>query len=173
MSYGMQYAGGRPIPGGSGTRPIPGGFGSASGGLADLGGGTSNARALERVIRPFEHERVLALRARRKAREEDQSDDSLIRWGRPSEHGSATQSAEDDRRGFSIAKSNPTQDPQDPNDLPRVYSEISRETETVRVRNPENAEQYVDVARIKSILFRGPDGRSVRFDLTPPAGEVV
>lgn len=152
MSYGIQYVG-----------------------RTQSRGGTLRADsvAFERLVRPFESERILALRARRKAREEDTSDDSLIRWGRPSEYGTPTQTKEESRGGVRIVNSNPKKDPTDPNKPPRVYTEIERTTETVRVRNPSDSSQYVDVARIKSILFRAPDGSDVRFDLKPPPGEVV
>jgi hypothetical protein len=152
MSYGMQYSGGGPA-----SKP----------GLlrADV--------ALETIFRPWiPGDRILAIRARRKAQEEDTTDDSLIRWGRPSEYGSPTQTKEESRSGVRIVNSNPKKDP-DANKPPRVYTEIERETETVRVTNPSDATQYVDVQRIKSILFRGPDGIDVRFNLNPPPGTPV
>ena len=37
------------------------------------------------------------------------------------------------------------------------YTETERTTETVRVSNPEDAEQYVDVERILTITFQGPN----------------
>lgn len=154
MSYGMQYAGGPP---------------SSKAGLLRADGLVT----LEKMVRPFESERILALRARRKAREEDNTDDSLIRWGRPSEYGSPTQTRDETRTGVRIVNSNPKKDPAQPDRPPRVYTEIERTTETVRVTNPSDSTQYVDVARITSILFRGPDGIDVRFDLKPPPGTPV
>jgi hypothetical protein len=147
---------------------------STTGGSSGASGGFTlnrNSRAvfIEQVVRPNESPRILALRARRKAREEDRSDDSLIRWGRPSEYGNKDES----RGGVSIANSNPKKDPQQQPRRERIYTEVERTTETVRVRNPQDANQYVDVARIKSIRFRGPDGTVSRFDLKPPGGEVV
>jgi hypothetical protein len=47
----------------------------------------------------------------------------------------------------------------------RQYSEISRETETIRVENPDDEEQYVMVERINTIDFSSPDGSTVRFIL--------
>jgi hypothetical protein len=128
--------------------------------------------SIEKIVRFAESPRILALRARRKAREEDQSDDSLIRWGRPSEYGTPTQSKEESRGGVRIVNSTPKKDPEEQK-AERVYTEIERTTEKVRVRNPSDSTQYVDVARIKSIRFQGPDGVRVRFDLKPPPGEVV
>ena len=37
------------------------------------------------------------------------------------------------------------------------YTETERTTETVRVENPNDAEQYVNVARILTITFQGPN----------------
>lgn len=48
---------------------------------------------------------------------------------------------------------------------PLVYNEESRVVETIRVENPDDSEQYVDVERITSIVFRGGDGRRHQFNL--------
>lgn len=48
---------------------------------------------------------------------------------------------------------------------PRVYAEVERTVTVVRVENPEDSEQYVDVERIETITFRGPDGQNVKFVL--------
>jgi hypothetical protein len=175
----------------SGTTGWSSGWGSTtttSGGSSSSSGGSYTARgrpggatgagiradrvSLEKIVRFAESPRILALRARRTAREEDQSDDSLIRWGRPSEYGTETQTPEESRGGVAIVNSNPKKNPEQQK-RERVYTEIDRTTETVRVRNPDDSTQYVDVARIKSIRFQGPDGVHVRFDLKPPKGEVV
>ena len=151
MSYGMQYAG------------------SPSKGVAGI---RADAAALERAVRPFTSERILALRARRLAREEDQTDDSIFRWGRPFSPGSAAQTPEEDKRGFQIVNPKPNKDPNEEKPV-LVYTEVVRVTDTVRVKNPQDAQQYVDVERIKSITFRGPDGVDRRFDLNPPPGTPV
>jgi hypothetical protein len=151
MSYGM-ISYGSPMKGGAGIR--------------------ADRVSLEKIVRFAESPRILALRARRKAREEDRSDDSLIRWGRPSDYGTETQTPEESRGGVVIVNSTPKKDPEQQK-RERVYTEIDRTTETVRVRNPSDSTQYVDVARIKSIRFQGPDGVISRFDLKPPRGEVV
>lgn len=39
-----------------------------------------------------------------------------------------------------------------------TWDEVFRGTETVRVTNPEDSEQYVDVERVTGITFRRPDG---------------
>jgi hypothetical protein len=58
----------------------------------------------------------------------------------------------------------PKDDKQD-SERVRVYSEIRRETEEVRVENPDDEDQYVMVERIKSIDFSTPDGWTARFVL--------
>lgn len=45
-----------------------------------------------------------------------------------------------------------------------TWTETQRETTTVRVENPEDSEQYVDVDRIDSVTLVGPDGQ-VRRDV--------
>jgi hypothetical protein len=151
MSYGM-ISYGSPMKGAAGVR--------------------ADRVSLEKIVRFAESPRILALRARRTAREEDRSDDSLIRWGRPSEYGTPTQTPEESRGGVTIVNSTPKKDPQqDKREL--LYEEIERTTQKVRVRNPADRDQYVDVARITSILFQGPDGRRHRFNCKPPPGEVV
>lgn len=47
---------------------------------------------------------------------------------------------------------------------PILYHEIAREVSVVRIENPEDPAQYVDVERIERIVFRGPD-RDVEFVL--------
>jgi hypothetical protein len=164
MSYGLQYTGGRPIPGGLGGNRIPGGMGSSGGGG---GGGVRPGITLEKTVRQFESPVVLALRARREKREAEESDDCILRWGRAPVWGNSDTTPEEERGGFQITNPKP---PKPPEDTPvRVYTEVTRTTETVRVTNPTDASHYVDVARIKSITFRGPDNKDVRFDLKPPA----
>jgi hypothetical protein len=151
MSYGMQYAG-SPMKGGSGIR--------------------ADRVSLEKIVRFAESPRIQALRARRKALEESEDDSELI-WGQPSEYGNATTSPEEDRRGLYIVNPNPKKDEEDTRRKTRVYNEVERTTETVRVYNPSDNSQYVDVQRIKTITFRGPDGVDSRFELKPPPGTPV
>lgn len=46
-----------------------------------------------------------------------------------------------------------------------AWSEIRRRTSTVRVENPDDAEQWVDVERIDEILFVKSDGSTARLSL--------
>lgn len=49
-----------------------------------------------------------------------------------------------------------------------THNELTRATSTVRVENPEDATQYVDVERIDRVLFLGTDGsvNELRFKNT-------
>ena len=49
------------------------------------------------------------------------------------------------------------------NDAPvgEVWFETSRDTETVRVENPEDSGQYVDVERMTRVTFAMPNGQTV------------
>lgn len=47
----------------------------------------------------------------------------------------------------------------------RIYREISRTVSVIRVENPSDASQFVDVERIETIDFTAPDGGTVRFVL--------
>ncbi|KJS40353.1 MAG: hypothetical protein VR70_05780 [Rhodospirillaceae bacterium BRH_c57] len=49
---------------------------------------------------------------------------------------------------------------------PAVWTEIARTTSTVRVENPEDPEQYVDVERVETLLMRGPGGEQVEWRLS-------
>lgn len=128
--------------------------------------------AVEQTVRDFESPRILAIRARRKALEEE-DDDSEILWGRPTNSFSSDSvDATTDKLQYYIVSSPSNRDP-NRQKTTRVYTEVSRTNQTVRVVNPEDEEQYVDVERVVSITFSGPDGNYVRFDLKPPAGTPV
>jgi hypothetical protein len=55
---------------------------------------------------------------------------------------------------------------------PILYHELTRTVSVVRVENPEDPAQYVDVERIETITFRGPD-RDVQFILNHAAQTVA
>lgn len=44
-----------------------------------------------------------------------------------------------------------------------LWQEISRIADVVRVSNPDDPEQYVDVSRILSVTFQKPDGSRVQL----------
>ena len=39
-----------------------------------------------------------------------------------------------------------------------IFTETGRQTTTVRISNPQDAQDFVDVERIEQISFQGPDG---------------
>jgi hypothetical protein len=51
-----------------------------------------------------------------------------------------------------------------------IWDEVSRATSTIRVFNPQDENQWVDVERIDSLIMRGPDSRQhvFRFRNPPP-----
>jgi hypothetical protein len=57
----------------------------------------------------------------------------------------------------------------DDGDAPALgYDETVRQTEDVRIENPDDPEQFVIVQRIKSIDFNVPGGQTTRFRLRNP-----
>lgn len=50
------------------------------------------------------------------------------------------------------------------------WREVARTTTTVRVSNPEDADQYVDVERAESVTLLLPDGRRVGLILDNSGG---
>ena len=59
---------------------------------------------------------------------------------------------------------NPTETDGDGEPIPEQWTEVERTTTTVRVENPDDATQYVDVERIETITFSLAD--STRVELT-------
>lgn len=47
-----------------------------------------------------------------------------------------------------------------------VWREITRSTDTVRIENPDDPEQYVDVERVMTVTMSRPDGSSVLMIFT-------
>lgn len=71
------------------------------------------------------------------------------------------------RTGWSIqlqSISNTTQ-PENAGNVTKTYEEVSRVTSVIRVENPNDSFQYVDVERIEEITFRGEDGNDYKFIL--------
>ena len=60
----------------------------------------------------------------------------------------------------------PTQPEDEEADPGLIFTETERQTTTVRVENPDDSEQFVDVERIDQITFLGPDGIARTFVLT-------
>ena len=78
-----------------------------------------------------------------------------IRWGKPSQFQWSVTNPD---RIFNRNIYRPSPDDEDPLQELIEYTETARTTETVRVSNPADAEQYVDVKRILTITFQGPNG---------------
>ena len=80
--------------------------------------------------------------------------DATLRWGEPS--------------NFQLSSGGGSPPPEQPeSDLPPIgdeqdnvleFTEVSRETTTVRISNPADPADFVDVERIDRISFKGPDG---------------
>lgn len=47
-----------------------------------------------------------------------------------------------------------------------VWNEVSRTVETVRVENPDDSEQYVDVERVQTITLRRDNGELILMRLS-------
>ena len=86
-------------------------------------------------------------------------EDAEIRWGKPSQfQWSVTNPDRVIDRTRTIYIPREDDEEEDPLQELREYTETERTTETVRVSNPDDAEQYVDVKRILTITFQGPNG---------------
>ena len=93
-----------------------------------------------------------------KRRPEGASGDAVLRWGRPSSFQMSTGSG----GGFTQPRIDilPSGDDEAANDeaLGLIFTETARLTTTVRISNPLDAADFVDVEQIDRISFRGPDG---------------
>ena len=89
-------------------------------------------------------------------------EEAEIRWGQASQfQWSVSRPDITINRNIRIIRPPPDDDPSQ--ELIE-YTETERTTETVRVSNPDDAEQYVDVERILTITFQGPN--------SGPSGEI-
>lgn len=91
-------------------------------------------------------------------------------WGRAARF-EFTEDTQPSQPGFILV---PTIDVPGPTDddhpaLGFTFTETERITEVVRVFNPQDAEQWVDVERIRRISFLGEDGIVRTFILNPGA----
>ena len=82
------------------------------------------------------------------------SGDAVLRWGRPSDFQFASAAV---RRVFVTQPAYDTL-PEDDEQVELLFTEIARETTTVRIENPSDSSQFVDVEVIDRISFKGPDG---------------
>jgi hypothetical protein len=117
---------------------------------------------LEPVVRPFSDPKAFALLDRiiaRRLRPGEEAE-AAIQWGAASRWTIKDNVAPEQpsRTGVNIIDD----DPDPPEDVPDpvselVYTEQWREVHVVRVSNPEDAEQFVDVEVIDRIAYLGPD----------------
>ena len=111
---------------------------------------------------------IAASRAQRipRRRPPGASGDAILRWGEPSDFQFSS------RGGTRIRFIQPrfSDLPQgDDDDIAAdglIFTEIERKTTTVRITNPQDSEDFVDVERIDQISFLGPDGVIRTFVLT-------
>jgi len=134
--------------------------------------GRSIAPGFFETLRPFADRDTSSEATRGFKRREvsDPDDDSIIIWGGPPSASSVADATAEELQGGVTIK-NPKPLPKEEEErqvVVRTYTEISRTTETVRVSNPSDPSQYVDVQRIKSIRFMGPQGDEAVFNLRPP-----
>lgn len=90
--------------------------------------------------------------------------DFLDRWGKD-----ALQPFEDPFTEEPLGEEEPNEEEERLDDK-LVFREIARAVTVVRVTNPEDSAQYVDVERIDKIQFRGPDGKRYELQLNNGLG---
>lgn len=85
-------------------------------------------------------------------------EEAEIRWGKASQFQWSV-SNPDRIINNTIIQPGPPPDEDDDEDIEETieYEETDRTTETVRVSNPDDPEQYVEVERILTITFQGPN----------------
>lgn len=110
--------------------------------------------------------------------------DALIAWGRPSRFSILSDPGQlkepfETFPGITVVPEPPRRPdepppPPNPDDPPtqqppgaQVYhwEEMGRLFNVVRVENPDDSTQFVNIERIQAILFRAPDGSYQQFDL--------
>lgn len=117
--------------------------------------------SLEKLVRAFQQPQTAPDRPNRTPVESD-GDLAILTWGGELE---VTDLANPGELGFQIVNFGSKSDSQRDPRKSRNYSEVSRSTKVVRVYNDQDQSQWVDVERIVSITFRGPDDVDVTFDL--------
>jgi hypothetical protein len=122
----------------------------------------------ESITRPFslvQSAGPQALPQRRQLFGEDA--EACITWGSASRFLRSDQTEPSRTSGgfsFTTNKRDPEDEPES-EDGERIYREVARTVSVIRVENPSDASQFVDVERIETIDFTAPDGGTVRFVL--------
>lgn len=118
----------------------------------------------EQAIRPFvtvESAGPQVLPQKRKLFGEEA--EACITWGAASRFLRSDKTEPSRSSGFSTTISDKEEDEEE--EPVRLYQEIRRTVSVIRVENPSDASQFVDVERIETIDFTAPDGGTVRFVL--------
>lgn len=121
-------------------------------------GGRTGIATIEEIVRGFVP--VLARRSPRVPIEIVEQPEAFLSWGGPSQF-SYQNSFRDLARsgiGFRVGGGD------DPEPV-GVWIEQGRDVTLVRVENPDDADQFVEVERIDKIVFRGPGGLQVQYVL--------
>lgn len=118
---------------------------------------TGNSTSLERLIRPYGFALTQPAGGRALQQEETSSDPSIptIKWGCVSNGTALTLAAQ----GFDFTF---VPDPNAPN---MNFKEQERQTHTVRVSNPDDPEQFVDVEVIDQIQFNNAVNEAAQYIL--------
>lgn len=65
----------------------------------------------------------------------------------------------------------PPPNPNNPGVVIYHWTELGRTVSVIRVENPDDSTQFVDIERVESILFAAPDGSYQQFDFHNPGDE--
>lgn len=104
--------------------------------------------SLEKIVRPFQTPEVFDARTLTPQQLQDENpDDAVATWGAPSS-GDYTQFQISGLVGGTT-----------------TYTEKSRVTENVRVENPDDPSQFVEVERIKELRMANEQGNELLFKL--------
>lgn len=119
---------------------------------------STRSAAMEKIVRSFQDKITTPPPARRTPVESD-GDLAILTWGGEVDIDLGS-------GGFTVTNPGSSQGPTDQRQRQKkIYNEVSRTTNVVRVSNPNDAEDWVDVQRITSITFRGPDDIDIQFNL--------
>lgn len=119
------------------------------------------AGGIEWAIRPFQQAEGVLARIVAQRPPVDEDAEANLRWGKESDFDEPVRGG---LIGTTVTITYPDFPPDDPEDVPPEtqvleFEEISRESETVRVENPDDEDQYVMVKRALVSLLQGPDIR--------------
>jgi hypothetical protein len=142
-------------------------YSSSGGGGKTYKISTKSGASIERITRLGAAEDVLQRFVERAEKRRPPVDDSGVadlRWGEPSRF-SLVQAEAPTNPSFTINNNGgpDEEDPVPPEAEVRVYTEIQKELEEVRVENPDDAEQYIITKRRLWSLMRAPDGTYAQF----------